>query len=65
MRELGSPLSVTYIFTGQGAQYSGMGRSLYNDFSAFRESIDRCGEHLASAKHPPSWSLRGMLYRAF
>ncbi|MBV9789425.1 MAG: acyltransferase domain-containing protein [Chloroflexi bacterium] len=37
---------VTFLFTGQGAQYVNMGRELYETEAIFRESIDRCCELL-------------------
>ncbi len=33
---------VCFVFTGQGAQYPGMGKELYGTYSVFREAFDRC-----------------------
>lgn len=33
---------VAWMFTGQGSQYEGMGRQLYEQYPVFRESVDTC-----------------------
>ncbi len=42
VEKAGDPPGLVFVFTGQGAQHPGMGRSLYQVYPAFREAIDRC-----------------------
>jgi amino acid adenylation domain-containing protein len=42
----GAP-SVVWLFPGQGAQYAGMGRGLYDSDPAFRAAYDECAQALA------------------
>jgi acyl transferase domain-containing protein len=40
------PPGVVFMFPGQGSQYAGMGRALYDSEPAFRAAIDACAEAL-------------------
>ena len=48
---------IAFLFTGQGAQYAGMGRGLYETQPVFREMIDRCAELLGPQLDRPLLSL--------
>ncbi|KAI1359407.1 polyketide synthase [Xylaria arbuscula] len=48
---------ITFVFTGQGAQWPGMGRELIMTNQAFRQDIIRMDEVLHGLKKPPTWSI--------
>lgn len=52
-----SKLPVTFVFTGQGAQWPEMGRELMAEFPSFRQTIQRLDSTLQLLPHPPSWTL--------
>ncbi|MEM9161683.1 MAG: SDR family NAD(P)-dependent oxidoreductase [Cyanobacteria bacterium P01_F01_bin.4] len=41
------PHKIAFLFTGQSAQYVGMGQQLYETEPAFRAALDRCAEILS------------------
>ncbi|KZL83290.1 polyketide synthase [Colletotrichum incanum] len=45
------------IFTGQGAQWPGMGRELLSSSRVFLDSIKHMDKSLATLPDPPAWSL--------
>lgn len=49
------PLRIGFIFTGQGAQWYGMGRELYDQYPVFSHAIDYADECLRELGAP--WSL--------
>lgn len=51
---------IVFVFTGQGAQYQGMARSLARNSSEFARDLQELDDSLSMLSSPPSWSIKGM-----
>ncbi|EZF68845.1 hypothetical protein H105_08627 [Trichophyton soudanense CBS 452.61] len=53
-----------FVFTGQGAQWWGMGRQLIEMSPLFRQSLEKCDEVLQALPDKPDWTVVGELLRS-
>ncbi|KAI0189868.1 reducing type I polyketide synthase 10 [Astrocystis sublimbata] len=51
-------LPFVFVFTGQGSQWPGMGRELFEEFPIFRHAIAEMDMALKALPHAPSWLLQ-------
>jgi acyl transferase domain-containing protein/NADP-dependent 3-hydroxy acid dehydrogenase YdfG/SAM-dependent methyltransferase/acyl carrier protein len=58
----GQAPEVVFLYTGQGAQYAGMGRLLHDTSPVYRETIDRCDAILGA--DPAGRTLKDVLHGA-
>ncbi|KAL9011376.1 MAG: hypothetical protein Q9173_003774, partial [Seirophora scorigena] len=52
---------VGFIFTGQGAQWAGMGAELFAEFESYRQSIKSLDRILSKLPDPPEWTIESAL----
>ncbi|KAB8279532.1 ketoacyl-synt-domain-containing protein [Aspergillus minisclerotigenes] len=50
--------SLTFVFTGQGAAWVGMGKELLQSFPCFANTIDDMEKVLQNLEIPPKWRIR-------
>lgn len=53
------PAKLTLVFTGQGAQWAGMGKDLMDKFPSFKADMQFLNTALTDLHEPPEWSLPG------
>ncbi|OJJ74399.1 hypothetical protein ASPBRDRAFT_120577 [Aspergillus brasiliensis CBS 101740] len=49
---------LVFVFTGQGAQWAGMGAELMKSSPQFRASVELMDQALATLPHPPAWTIQ-------
>ncbi|EAW17052.1 type I polyketide synthase [Aspergillus fischeri NRRL 181] len=55
------PLSLVFTFSGQGAQWDGMGVDLIRTFPSFQRDIQFMDQILQQLQSPPAWSIEDQL----
>ena len=56
--------AVTFVFTGQGGQWTGMGRELIAQLPSFRKDICQMDGILQQLDKPPQWKIEGQSIRS-
>ena len=49
---------IGFVFTGQGAQWPGMGAALFKEYQVFRDTIEYLDKILATLSVKPSWPIK-------
>ncbi|KAK3328126.1 polyketide synthase [Cercophora scortea] len=57
------PPVLNFVFTGQGAQWAGMGVDLMRDFRSFQRGIRAMDSALQNLPHPPPWTIEEELMK--
>ncbi|KAL6825085.1 putative polyketide synthase [Trichoderma camerunense] len=57
------PPQVNFVFTGQGAQWAGMGADLLEQYPSFQDDIRKMDATLKSLPHRPQWTIEEELKR--
>lgn len=50
---------IGFVFTGQGAQWAGMGVELINTFPSVARTLNKLNRHLRGLKDAPDWDITG------
>lgn len=56
---------LNFVFTGQGAQWGGMGADLLTNFSSFHDDIKLMDKALGNLSHAPLWTIESESMIAF
>jgi acyl transferase domain-containing protein len=56
---IGGTVPVSFVFTGQGAQWAQMSAELFESNAVFQKSMATMQAALQQCPDPPSWSLKG------
>lgn len=52
---------IGFVFTGQGAQWPGMGAALFKEYQVFRDTVEYLDRILATLNVRPSWPIKAAL----